>query len=114
MVAPVRTRAEFAALSRTRRRGRSGPVWVAHVAVPTPGGAEPQVAYAVGRSVGTAVVRNRVRRRLRAVIAQFDTERGLPSGLYLVGTRPDVVGLPFDVLRSHLFDALDRVLPEPA
>ena len=68
----------------------------------------------MGRSVGTAVVRNRVRRRLRAVIGQFDTERGLPSGLYLVGTRPDVVDLPFDVLRSHVLEALSRALPEPA
>lgn len=31
-------------------------------------GEPPRVAYAVGRAVGTAVVRNRVRRRMRAAV----------------------------------------------
>lgn len=47
----------------------------------------PQVAFAIGRTAGTAVKRNRVRRQLRAVLRQRSTE--LPPGLYLFGlTRP--------------------------
>lgn len=47
----------------------------------------PRVAYAVGRNLGPAVVRNRVRRRLRAaVVAHRD---GLQPGHgYLVRARP--------------------------
>lgn len=47
----------------------------------------PQVAYRVGRPVGGAVVRNRVRRRLReAVRAQRHSLR--PGYAYLVGASP--------------------------
>ena len=47
----------------------------------------PQVAFAIGRTAGPAVKRNRVRRQLRAVLRQRSIE--LPAGLYLFGlTRP--------------------------
>jgi ribonuclease P protein component len=44
----------------------------------------PRVAYTVGRQVGNAVERNRLRRRLRAVVAAHEAElqRG---GAYLLG-----------------------------
>jgi len=42
------------------------------------------VAYALGRAIGPAVVRNRLRRRLRALLAQST----LPPGLYLIGAQP--------------------------
>jgi ribonuclease P protein component len=41
----------------------------------------PRVAFAVGRRVGGAVDRNRVRRRLRAIAR----DTGLPAGTWLVG-----------------------------
>ena len=109
MVAPVRTREEFAALSRSRARGRSGPIWVVRAPLPH---VEPdrdrgvRVAYAVSRKVGGAVVRNRVRRRLRAVMAGLTPADGLTPALYLVGVRPEVVDLPADALRTHLAQAL--------
>ena len=58
---------------------------VAYVA----GGDEVRFAYAIGRPVGPAVVRNRVRRRLRAAAREIDVARsGLPAGAYLVSVRP--------------------------
>ena len=42
------------------------------------------MAYALGRAIGPAVVRNRLRRRLRALIAGTS----LPPGLYLIGAQP--------------------------
>jgi ribonuclease P protein component len=48
----------------------------------------PHVGYAIGRSVGNAVTRNRARRRLRAAFA----ERGasLRPGWYVVGASTEV------------------------
>jgi ribonuclease P protein component len=45
------------------------------------------VAFAIGRTAGTAVKRNRVRRQLREVLRKNSTD--LSPGLYLLGlTRP--------------------------
>jgi RNase P protein component len=42
------------------------------------------VAYALGRAIGPAVVRNRLRRQLRSLLAGA----ALPPGLYLIGAQP--------------------------
>ena len=47
----------------------------------------PRVAYAVGKRVGPAVVRNRVRRRLRAATLAHRSELQ-PGGAYLFGAAP--------------------------
>ncbi|MDA8380069.1 MAG: ribonuclease P protein component [Actinomycetota bacterium] len=98
----VTDRATFASLRSSRRRGRSGPLGVAYV----PGGSSdaPRVAYAVGRWVGNAVARNRVRRRLRAAV---ETMAGnLPAGAYLITAGADACDLPFDQLRAQLWKAI--------
>ena len=47
----------------------------------------PQVAFAIGRTAGTAVKRNRVRRQLREVLRHATPT--MRPGLYLIGlTRP--------------------------
>jgi ribonuclease P protein component len=51
--------------------------------VPTYDAAPPRVAFAVGRRVGNAVVRNRVRRRLRA-LAREHAAGFAPGHAYLV------------------------------
>ena len=51
-------------------------------AVVGPGSEPPRVAYAVGRGVGGAVVRNRVRRRLRAATRAHAAEF-VPGHAYL-------------------------------
>ena len=63
----------------------------------------PRVAYAVGKRVGGSVVRNRVRRRLRAVVSHID---GLAPGAYLVSVGPDVVGMAYEELRSVVATAM--------
>ena len=60
--------------------------------------ASARVAYAVNRSVGNAVVRNRVRRRLRAVVQSA----ALEPGAYLVSASAAAGTLPFDELAAHV------------
>lgn len=103
---PVRSRRAFDALSASRDRGRSGPLWVAYARIHD--GAERdrvEVAFAIGRSVGGAVVRNRLRRRLR-VLMDERAAAGLPPGHYLIGVRPGASELTFDELRGHLIRAV--------
>jgi ribonuclease P protein component len=69
----------------------------------------PGVAYALGRGLGGAVVRNRVRRRLRALVAEEAVRRPLPSGYYLVGATPGAASATFDALRSDLRGLLTRI-----
>jgi ribonuclease P protein component len=57
-----------------------------------------KVAYAVSRSVGGAVDRNRVRRRLRSIVR----DAGLAPGAYLVSVSPAAAVIPFDELARHV------------
>jgi ribonuclease P protein component len=104
-VAPVRGRRTFAELRRSKRRARSGPVRVQFVPAQESDGAR-RVAYTVPRKVGTAVERNRCRRRLRSVVVE--TAASLPAGTYLVGIDQVVRGLPFQELRARVIEAMQR------
>jgi ribonuclease P protein component len=61
------------------------------------GRGEPRVAYAVGRSAGNAVRRNRIRRRLRAAVAQGKGQF-TPGAAYLLGGGAEVATMSFDEL----------------
>ena len=104
MVWRVRERKTFDVLARRGARGRSGPVRVRFV--PEDNLSVARVAYSVGRRVGGAVVRNRLRRRLRSVVADLDSDRGLRSGAYLVSADGDASPLSSAGLREHVEDAM--------
>lgn len=110
----LRGRENFAALRAHGRRGRSGPVSVtflpAAVAAARPLAATTRVAFAVGRPVGPAVVRNRVRRRLRSIAAGAD----LPPGDYLVRVGPPVADMSFERLQACAADAMRSAATRPA
>jgi ribonuclease P protein component len=103
-VTAVRSRATFADLRRSSSRGRSGPLSVSFVA--RPAWDRSQVAYAVNRKVGNAVQRNRLRRRLRAVVA--DRAADLPVGAYVVRSTDGGPDLDFDELKVAMSQALDK------
>ena len=70
-----------------------------------------RVAYSVGRQVGPAVVRNRVRRRLRAAVHEVDRERGgLAPGAYLALVRPEAADLEYVELKRSLGAACDAAV----
>ena len=99
----VRGRKSFAALSRHGHRVREGPLTVIHRADDT----APRVAFAVGRKVGPAVVRNRLRRRLRALWRQATPA----EGDYLIVVAPGAADLSFAQLQARLEAAMARLEP---
>ena len=121
----LKKRAEFLRVAGTRRK------WVTQGLIlqgaPRPG-IKPDTEYAgedrlarvgftVTKKVGKAVVRNRVRRRLRAVAEQLMAELALPGWDYVVIGRNQTIDRPFDKLVDDMRFALRRVpdaKPSPA
>ena len=70
------------------------------------GSTEVSVAFATGKTVGNAVVRNLIRRRLRDLLTQQAST--LPTGFYLIRSGNGTGNLSYDELRTHLDAALHR------
>jgi ribonuclease P protein component len=111
----LRRRPDFAATIRGGRR-ISRPRLIVHVSVPTPPAdavsasydAPPLAGFVVGRAVGGAVVRNRVRRRLRHLVAARLDQ--LPAGSrVVVRALPPAAQASFAELGGDLDGALRRV-----
>jgi ribonuclease P protein component len=98
----IRDRATFEALRRDGQRSRRGPITVTFVV--TGEESEPRVAYAVGKRVGGAVVRNRLRRRMRSVVAE--ASGSLAPGAYLVAAGPEAADLPYENLKAQVATAM--------
>ena len=103
MIWRIRGRAAFARLAREGRRARAGPLWCSYLLEPS--AVPPRVAFALGRALGSAPVRNRARRRLRALVASSD----LPPGWYLIGATPAIVERAFDALARDMSELLESV-----
>lgn len=91
---------EFARVFRAGRRGRSDGVAVVAAA----GGEGPaRVGMSIKRVAGSAVARNRARRRLRSMWASFD----VPAGCEVViQVDSDALGRSYQELEKHLQSAL--------
>ncbi len=98
----VRDRATFEALRRQGRRVRRGPITVTWL--PGDPAEPPRVAYAIGRKAGGAVVRNRIRRRLRAITREVGAQ--LRPGAYLFGANAAAASLSYGDLRATVCQAL--------
>ncbi|NNN09504.1 MAG: ribonuclease P protein component [Acidimicrobiaceae bacterium] len=100
----VSTRRQFAEFATPTGRGQSGSLRVLFVEHSNQGSFD--VAYAISRKVGNAVVRNRIRRRLRAVM---DSLSPAPkTGLYLIKCGNGTGELTYDEIQQHLQVALAR------
>jgi ribonuclease P protein component len=99
----IRTRRGFAALGERGRRARHGALRL--TALLDEDADRPEVAFAIGKAVGPAVVRNRLRRRLRAAMAELAP----PPGRYLVAAQPDAKGIDYTTLRAQLARCLAEV-----
>jgi ribonuclease P protein component len=70
---------------------------------------EPRFGFTVSKKVGGAVVRNRVRRRLRALVTALAPERLRPGFDYVLIARPGAELRSYQDLAVDLGQALDRV-----
>ncbi len=103
MIWSIRERRTFDELVRRGSRVRTATLWC--TCLPLPDSTPPRVAFAIGRAVGSAVVRNRVRRRLRMLISAEQ----LPPGRYLIGARPPVTKRTFEELRMEVQALCERI-----
>ena len=92
-------RAEFLAVRRgEKRRGR---LFLVEVLDRGDGGAA-RVGYTVTKKVGNAVVRNRIRRRLKEAVRTHAADDMAPGRDYVIVGREDVLSAPFGSLATEL------------
>jgi ribonuclease P protein component len=102
----VRHRHEFERVRRdgVRIRPESGDQFVNRAlwsqVIVEPVGTPPRLGFAIGRPVGGAVVRNRLRRRLRAAFATLADGGDMVPGRYVVGASPSAAELTFEQLST--------------
>ena len=104
----LRRRAEFLAVA------AHGKKWVAPTLIMQFGAAsidEATVSYGLtaSRKVGNAVVRNRARRRLRALAQEVLARHAKPGQPYVLIARPTTAICDFTVLRQDVITALKRM-----
>lgn len=70
-----------------------------------------RLAFAITRRVGTAVVRNRLRRRLREICVDLDRSRPslVPAGALLVAPAPEAVRRNPEELRNDVIRVLEEL-----
>ncbi len=107
MIGRIRERHGFDRLARDGTRIRRSALWCTWC--PDPDSTATFVAFAIGRAFGPAVQRNRIRRRLRALLREIDRMEPLPTGLLLIGAQPELIELTFDQLRLRLNDLVGAI-----
>lgn len=103
----IADRRTFDELRRHGRRARRGPLSVTWLAAsPDAAATPPRAGFTVGKATGGAVLRNRVRRRLRAALRELLAEGRLPAGTYLLGGTAEVARMPWSALVQLLHDTV--------
>ena len=67
-----------------------------------------RIGYTVTKKIGGAVVRNRVKRRLRALARELLPDGGVPGADHVLIARGDGVERDFALLRTELGKALSK------
>lgn len=106
-IARLKRRAEFLAVSASRRRSVL-PGLVLQTA-PCPDPAISRIGFTASKKVGIAVARNRARRRLRAAAERVIGRYGAPGHDFVLVARPATLTRSFGALLSDLEAALKGV-----
>ncbi len=102
MIWRIRERDDFARLAGRGRRVRAGVLWCTYLLDES--AQPPRLAFAIGRACGPAVARNRLRRRLRSLVAGDP----LPPGWYLIGATPAATASSYGELQFDLTELRRR------
>lgn len=101
----IRKKKDFESLYRNGRRFRGRYFTLVY----RPNGMEyPRLAVVVSRKVGTAVVRNRVKRRFRELFRRNKTRLAEPMDVVVVA-RPEVAGLGWPEFRESFISGLTAI-----
>lgn len=113
-LAILKRRADFLRVAAARLRAATPGLVVQ--AAPGPAGGAVRVGFTATRKLGGAVVRNRAKRRLRAVAGEVLAERGKPGTDYVLIARRETAERPYPALVADLETALRRLgrSPRPA
>jgi len=98
-------RGDFLAANKGLRVARHGFVLLAR----PNGGVATRFGITVTKRIGNAVVRNRMKRRFRALLREVLPAHGLPAHDHVLIGREGGVERDFAALRSELLAALDRI-----
>jgi ribonuclease P protein component len=69
----------------------------------------PRFGFTVTKKIGKAVVRNRIRRRLKEALRALDPLPARPGHDYVMIARIDALGLPLAALQAELARALGKI-----
>ena len=112
MLERLRTRRQFLRVAANRRKW-AAPGMVLQVAPQPPDDRSrsdgPRYGLTVSRRVGNAVVRNRVRRRLRAIAEEVLPQLAAPGNDYVLIGRQGSIERGFDALRKDLEGGLKKL-----
>lgn len=108
-LATLKTRAEFLRVRGGRRWSTPALVLEARSRPEGAPGPAPRFGFTVSKKVGNAVVRNRVRRRLRALVAALDPALVREWHDYVLIARPAATDRSHRELKADLEQALARV-----
>jgi len=95
-------RAEFQRTARGRRAQLEAFTLQANRRPETAASAEPRVGFTVTKKVGNAVVRNRIRRRLREALRRVSCLEALPDHDYVLLARSAALTMGFEALVGEL------------
>jgi len=104
----IRDRRSFVELRRRGRRAHHGCVTVTFASTPAGAPVEPpRVGFALSRKVGSAVVRNRLRRQIQAHLRSISAT--MNSGVYLFSIKPGSAEIDRDTLLDDVDACLARL-----
>jgi ribonuclease P protein component len=103
----IKKRAEFLAANRGKRFARPGFVLLVHDR--NDDSPNIRLGITITKKVGNAVIRNRMRRRFRALMQEMLGGMGKPGADHILIGRSDGIEMDFNVLRSDLAKAFARI-----
>lgn len=108
VVERMKARADFLAARRGEKR--RGPLFLLEV-LAREGTSETRVGFTVTKKTGNAVVRNRIRRRLKEAVRTHAAGDMVAGHDYVIVGRGEVLAAPFDRLKAELSRRIRQKAP---